>query len=79
MENIERTRINSSAIAEIGYDENSMILEVTFNRGSMPKNVVYQYSNVPKSVFDEIMKADSKGTFFRQNIRDQYTYVCVDV
>lgn len=67
---MERTLVNSSNIASIGYDEDNQILEIGFNDGS-----VYQYSGVPSSEHDGIMNADSKGKYLHANIKNRYPYV----
>jgi KTSC domain len=67
---MERTPVNSSNIAAIGYDEDTQILEIEFTDGS-----VYQYSGVPPSEHDGIMIADSKGKYLHANIKKRYSYV----
>lgn len=67
---MERTPVNSSNIAAIGYDEDTQILEIEFMDGS-----VYQYSGVPPSEHDGIMNADSKGKYLHANIKKRYSYV----
>lgn len=62
--------MTSSNIAEIGYDATTMTLEVAFHDGS-----VYQYFDVPDSVYQEFMRADSKGKFHHANIRNNFRYV----
>ena len=52
----------------VGYDVTQQILEVEFISGA-----VYQYLEVPAAVFDGLMQAESKGRYFNQEIRDDYT------
>lgn len=52
----------------VGYDHTQQILEVEFTSGA-----VYQYLEVPAAVFDGLMRAESKGRYFNQGIRDEYT------
>ena len=52
----------------VGYDSAQQILEVEFTSGA-----VYQYLEVPSAIFDELMHAESKGRYFNQEIRDDYT------
>jgi hypothetical protein len=66
---MNRTAVDSSTVAGIGYDNTSMTLEVAFTGGTL-----YQYFNVPRSVYRKFMKADSKGQFFNAEIRDAYPY-----
>ena len=66
---MERQSVSSSNLLSIGYDKNEQILEVEFINGG-----VYQYSGVPKSIYDELMGADSHGTYLHENIRDNYPF-----
>ena len=63
---MERTTVQSSNIISIGYDPNSSTLEIEF------KNGIYQYFGVPQNVFDDLINAGSKGTYFSQNIKNTY-------
>lgn len=67
---MNRTPVISSNIASVGYDPTTMTLEVEFKNGSSP----YQYFDVPEPVYQEMMGAASVGTFFNQNIRNNYRY-----
>lgn len=69
---MERVSVNSSNIAEIGYDENSETLEVLFKNDR-----VYQYFSVPGQVADELMTAGSHGQYLNQHIKGQYRYARV--
>lgn len=64
---MNRTPVTSSNVASIGYDSNTMTLEVEFNSGS-----IYQYYDVPENVYQEFMRASSKGQFLNANIRLNY-------
>ena len=64
---IERTKVNSSNIDSIGYDENNKVLEIEFKSGG-----VYQYANVPKDIFVALIKASSHGNFFHARIKDKF-------
>ena len=57
----------SSIIDEMEYNVNSKYLTVRFKT-----NREYLYYNVPEDVVREMCKAKSVGSFFRENIRDQY-------
>ena len=61
--------VESSMIHAVGYDEEQEILEVVFNSGN-----VYQYTEVPKNVYDELMAADSKGSYMNSCVIDCYPY-----
>ena len=64
---MQRTPVSSSNLRSIGYEPETSTLEVEFNTGS-----VYQYHGVPQEVFDFLMEAGSKGTYFNANIKNSY-------
>ncbi|MGD0672457.1 MAG: KTSC domain-containing protein [Candidatus Binatus sp.] len=66
---MNRTPVSSSNVAEIGYDASTMTLEVAFHDGS-----VYQYFDVPDRVYQEFMRAASKGKFLHANITNNFRY-----
>ncbi|HXI43925.1 MAG TPA: KTSC domain-containing protein [Bryobacteraceae bacterium] len=62
------TKVKSSVIAEIGYDEETKQLEVVFaNRAR------WQYADVPLEVYEAFIAADSVGQFFGAKIRKKYS------
>jgi KTSC domain-containing protein len=61
---MERTLVESSNLASVGYDRTSATLEIEFR-----KSGVYQYFGVPHSTYEELMNAGLKGTYFDQNIK----------
>lgn len=67
---MRRTRVSSSAISSVGYDERKSVLEVEFRSGA-----VYDYFDVPARVWKDLQAADSKGQFISQRVRDQYPFV----
>ncbi|EIJ41893.1 hypothetical protein BegalDRAFT_0989 [Beggiatoa alba B18LD] len=64
---MERQLVKSSAIHSVGYDINTEILEVELHDGSL-----YEYYKVSKRVYDDLMRASSKGEFFNEYIRNSY-------
>ena len=66
---MERKPVQSSNIATIGYNSNSLTLEVEFLNNS-----IYQYFDVPQNVYDDLMKASSHGQYLAQNIKGNYRY-----
>lgn len=64
---LERLRVKSSNVAEVGYDEESRILEVKFHSGG-----VYRYKNVPKHLFDSLLSSSSVGKFLHACIYPNY-------
>jgi hypothetical protein len=67
---MKRERIASSSLASIGYDSKAAILEVEFTNGR-----IYQYADVPKIIFKALSTAESAGSFFNENIRDDFSFV----
>ena len=59
--------VESSNIARIGWEDD--ILEIEFLSGS-----TYEYFNVPEDVYEELMNADSKGSYLAHNIKGVYSY-----
>jgi len=64
---MERTPVQSSNLATIGYDSATETLEVEFLNGS-----IYEYRNVSQSVYDGLMSASSHGSYFNHEIRNAY-------
>lgn len=65
---IKRTDSTSSVISQIGYARESGELIVTFTSGRS-----FVYDNVPPDVFDGLINAQSKGSYFHAAIRDRYS------
>lgn len=61
--------IESSAMTHLGYDEAGQALYILFDGGRL-----YAYKAVPKTVFEALQEATSKGQFFQQQIRGQYSF-----
>jgi hypothetical protein len=65
---MDRKRVSSSNIRSIGYDEKARTLEIEFTSGS-----VYQYSSVQPEVHRRLVSASSIGSFFKDNIEEDYS------
>ena len=59
--------VTSSNLRRVRYAEN--VLQVMFQSGS-----IYEYTGVPRKVFNQLMRAPSKGQFFYYRIRCEYPY-----
>ncbi|MDC7787250.1 KTSC domain-containing protein [Rhodoplanes sp. TEM] len=59
--------VDSSAIRSARYDAAEHVLEITFVTGR-----VYVYGGVPETIYDAFLKAESKGRFFNERIRDAF-------
>ena len=66
---MELTRVESSMIYAVGYDEDTQTLEIVFNSGG-----IYRYADVPPEEYEDLLNADSKGRYFLAHIRDVYEY-----
>ena len=62
-------QVESSNIAEIGYDKDSKTLRVKFKNGGL-----YDYSDVPESEYAAFLSAESHGKYLNQNIKNRYDY-----
>ena len=65
----QAVQVISSSISDVEYEVGSKVMTVKFKNGR-----TYEYANVPREVFQELLTSDSKGRFFNQNIRDNYTF-----
>jgi len=61
------TPVDSSAIAEIGYDEHTKTMEVKFLKGGH-----YRYEGVTPQHHQTLMKDKSIGAHFRQHIQGKF-------
>jgi lysyl-tRNA synthetase class 2 len=57
-----RIPVASSNLESVGYENG--ILEIRFKHGG-----TYQYLNVPEYLYQGLMSAASKGTYFDQHIK----------
>ena len=63
------TPVESSMISAVGYDSDTRTLQVAFSSGKR-----YEYHNVPQETYEELMAAESKGSYMRSDIIDLYAY-----
>ncbi|MDR8389504.1 KTSC domain-containing protein [Aliifodinibius sp. S!AR15-10] len=64
---MNRIPVDSSNIASIGYDQDRALLEIEFNNGR-----IYEYYDVPQYEYDQLMAAESHGSYANENIYDRY-------
>jgi hypothetical protein len=64
---MEMIRVSSSAITAIGYDAATRRMKIQFSAG-----YTYDFCGVPESVFNGLLRAGSKGTYYNDHIRDRY-------
>jgi len=65
--------ISLKTIESVGYDKDKRTLEILFGGSG-----VYTYFDVSKKVYQELVTADSVGTYFHQNILNKFKYEKVD-
>jgi hypothetical protein len=61
---MQRTPVESSNLASVGYDASSATLEIEFRKSGL-----YQYFGVSADTYEALMNAGSKGTYFDQHIK----------
>lgn len=66
---MKRIPVDSSSLASAGYAQELSTLEIEFHHGA-----TYQYFAVPRLVFDELLAAVSKGTYFNDHVKDRYPF-----
>lgn len=59
--------VDSSNIDQIGYDDDARELWIRFKSGD-----TYVYADVPPATYDDIMAADSKGSYLNREIKPNY-------
>ena len=64
---IPRERVETSAIAEIGYSKRRHWLEIRFASGA-----TYRYLDVPPSVYRDLESAESKAGYYARYIKNNY-------
>jgi hypothetical protein len=69
VQDIPRQKVESSNVAEVGYDADSETLVVLFHNGGM-----YAYDGVPATTFDQMVGAESVGKFFNTNVKGKYDF-----
>jgi len=66
---MDRQPVHSSNIRSVRYETETRTLEVEFHSGG-----VYQYSRVPESVYEGLIRAVSKGSYFHDHIKERYSF-----
>ncbi|MFZ2209568.1 MAG: KTSC domain-containing protein [Porticoccaceae bacterium] len=64
---MDMIRVSSSAIAAIGYDPTTMRMKIRFVQGD-----TYDFCGVPAHVFNGLLNARSKGSYYNNHIRHRY-------
>jgi hypothetical protein len=61
--------VDSRAFAAVAYRGGRWQLYVRFHSGK-----IYRYLDFPRHQFDELLAAESKGTYFAEDIRGKFLY-----
>ncbi len=69
LSDVKLQSVSSSNLAAVGYNKDSYQLVIAFLDGS-----VYRYYGVPEDEYFGLMRADSHGEYFVDNIRLEYEY-----
>jgi hypothetical protein len=67
---MDRIPVQSSNVAEVGYEPETMILEVLFHDGN-----IYQYFDVHYLLYEELLRTDSVDSFLNAQIKNVCRYV----
>jgi hypothetical protein len=65
---VERKRLSASNIRSAGYDARTRVLEIEFSNGG-----IHQYTGVSEEVYRRLMNAPSPGSYFRDEIEENFT------
>ena len=65
---VQRKSVNSGTIRSVGYEPGTQTLEIEFTSGS-----IYQYLRVSPEIHRKLMAAPTIGSFFKDNIEDEFT------
>ncbi len=65
----DRVPVQSRLLAAMAYDPNQAVLQLEFHGGT-----VYQYFHVPCQTYQDLLQADSKGTYFNRYVRSVFRY-----
>ena len=64
--------VDSTTLRTVGYDAERQLLQIEFHNRS-----IYQYFEVPATVYEELLKAPSKGACFNRSIRSRFDFTLV--
>ena len=69
MDGLSLAPVESSTLHFVAYDSESQVLWLQFR-----SRAVYCYFDVPPTIHHELIRADSKGSYFNRNIRGCFPY-----
>lgn len=62
--------LDSSAIHHVAYDARQKTLSIWFLGNRRP----YHYLDVPQRLYEDLVHAESAGSYFNHHIRDHYDF-----
>jgi len=65
--NMKIQSVISTAMIAVGYDETTRRMNIHFTSGK-----IYDFCNVPIHIYEGLLSATSKGTYYNKYIRDKY-------
>ncbi len=60
------TKINSTSISAIGYDEKAKQMQVLFKNNSL-----YQYENISQEEYNQLLNSSSAGSILKSIVKDK--------
>ena len=66
---MHRLPVESHSLRSVGFDRETRALEIEFDTGA-----VYEYADVPEGLYDDLLRAESKGHFFTEHIRPHFSF-----
>jgi hypothetical protein len=63
------TKVDSTMLYAVGYDEEAQILEVVFRTGG-----IYRYFHISRELYEGLMSAESKGQYMHAHVIGYYPY-----
>jgi hypothetical protein len=67
---MNETRVESTTLRALAYDGGRGVLQLEFGT-----RAIYQYYGVPAAVYEGLLGAPSKGSYFNRVIRGRFPYV----
>jgi hypothetical protein len=70
---VTRQLVNSANLHSVDYNPKHQVLDIQFKQGG-----VYRYYNVPVNVYEDLMRAYSKGAYLATHVKNVYRYTKVE-
>jgi len=66
---MKMTPVDSSNLSAVGYDPKTKTMHIRFQSGRL-----YAYYDVPEDIYQDLMNADSLGSYFNSFIKGAFAY-----